>query len=56
MGQLERHQTKNKDQIKNLSAEMDAWVTIHYRLGTACFELQKYDKAEKVHWARLGLC
>jgi tetratricopeptide (TPR) repeat protein len=49
-------QNKNKDQIKSLSAEMNAWLAIYYRLGTACFKLQQYDKAEKVHWAALGLC
>jgi tetratricopeptide (TPR) repeat protein len=35
--------------------EIDAWIDIHYRLGTAYLKLHRSDEAEKAHWDALGL-
>ncbi len=51
-----RWHINDQAQFDRLILEIDSWIVILYRLGTAYSELEEHDNAEKSHWAALGLC
>jgi hypothetical protein len=43
------------EQLDSIIGDTATWLKIYYRLGGASFELQIFGKADKAHWAALGL-
>jgi tetratricopeptide (TPR) repeat protein len=43
------------EQLDSIIGDIATWFKIYYRLGGASFELQNFGKADKAHWAALGL-
>jgi tetratricopeptide (TPR) repeat protein len=51
-----RWDVENNAQLHQVLAELEAWVSIHSRLGIAYSELKLFQKADQAHWTALGLC